>query len=113
MIAISGFNIKLHKGNAAGFQLKLKGEELPEDMTIARFRVRKNENYKDPAIEKLIPIENGMIDVDILSEDTANLAPGSYHWNLAILYDEGRDPWTIFEVAPFFILLPEDGRGGM
>lgn len=113
MIVISGFTIKLHKGNAAGFQLKLKGEDLPENGTIIRFRVRKNENYKTPAIEKLIPIEDGLVDVDIFPEDTDNLSPGDYHWNLAILYEEGEDPWTLFETAPLFILLPEDGRCGM
>ena len=50
MIVINGLTIKIHKGNAAGFQLHLKGEELPEDGTIIRFRVRKNENYNNPAI---------------------------------------------------------------
>ena len=110
MIAITGFIIKLHKGNSAGFQLKLKGEDLPVDGTIMRFRVRKNENYINPVIEKLIAIEDGSVDVDIYPEDTENLTPGNYYWNLAILYDEGRDPWTLFETAPSFILLPEDGR---
>lgn len=112
MITISGFTIRLHKGNAAGFQLKLTGEELPADGTIVRFRVRKNENYKNPVIEKLIPIEDGIVDVDIIPEDTNELIPGEYFWNLAILYDEGSQPWTLFETAPTFILLPEDGRCG-
>ena len=109
MIVISGFTIKIHKGNAAGFQLTLTGDDLPEDGTIMRFRVRKNENYKHPAIEKLIPIIGGTVDVDIFPEDTNELNPGNYHWNLAILY-EGDEPWTLFENAPYFIILPEDGR---
>ena len=113
MIVISGFTIKIHKGNAAGFQLKLKGEELPADGTIIRFRVRKNEHYQYPAIEKLIPIQDGTVDIDIFPEDTNNLNPGDYHWNLAILYDEGDEPWTLFENAPIFTILPEDGRSSV
>ena len=110
MIVISGFTIKIHKGNAAGFQLQLKGEELPVDGTIIRFRVRKNENYSTPVIEKLTPIRNGVIDIDLYPEDTRDIHPGDYHWNLAIMYDEGEEPWTLLESAPLFIILPEDGR---
>lgn len=110
MIVISDLTIKIHKGNSAGFQLKLTGEDLPENGTIIRFRVRKSETYKNPAIEKLIPIDDGMVDVDIYPSDTNGLTPGNYHWNLAILYDDGEEPWTLFETAPLFILLPEDGR---
>ena len=112
MIIISGFTIKIHKGNAAGFQLKLTGEEVPVNGTIIRFRVRKSENWKNPVIEKLIPIENGTINVDILPEDTNLLSPGDYHWNLAILYEDGDEPWTLFEMAPLFSILPEDGKCG-
>ena len=112
MISISGLTIKINKGNAAGFQLKLKGEELPQDGTIVRFRVRKNQNYKVPTIEKLIPIEDGFVNIDILPEDTENVNPGDYHWNLTILYNE-TEPWTLFETAPLFIILPEDGRCGV
>lgn len=113
MIGISGLTIKIHKGNAAGFQLELEGDELPEDGTIVRFRVRKNENYKYPAIEKLIPIDNNLVDVDIFPEDTNGLSPGNYYWNLAILYAEGEEPWTLFENAPLFVILPEDGRSNV
>jgi len=109
MIAINGLTIKIHKGNAAGFQLHLTGEELPEDGTNIRFRVRKNENYNNPAIEKNVPIQNGIVDIDLYPEDTANLTPGEYHWNLAVMYD-GDDPWTLLENAPIFVVLPEDGK---
>ena len=97
MISISGLTIKINKGNAAGFQLKLKGEELPQDGTIVRFRVRKNQNYKVPTIEKLIPIEDGFVNIDILPEDTENVNPGDYHWNLAILYDEGDEGTLVLD----------------
>lgn len=110
MIIISGFTIKIHKGNAAGFQLQLTGEELPEDGTIIRFRVRKNDTYKIPVIEKLIPIQNGIVDIDLYSDDTKDIVPGDYHWNLTILYEDGDEPWTLFVDAPYFIVLPEDGR---
>ena len=113
MITISGLTIKIHKGNAAGFQLKLTGEGLPEDNTIIRFRVRKGETYKNYVIEKLIPIEDGIVDVDFYPEDTANLVPGNYYWNLAILYEDGDEPWTLLEEAPRFVILPEDGRCGV
>ena len=112
MIVITGLTIKIHKGNAAGFQLKLTGDELPEDGTIIRFRVRKNENYINAAIEKNIPINDGIVDIDLYPEDTANLTPGEYHWNLAIMYEDGDDPWTLLEQAPLFIVLPEDGGCG-
>ena len=112
MITISGLTIKIHKGNAAGFQLQLTGEDLPEDGTIIRFRVRKNESYKTPVIEKLVPIQNGIVNVDIYKEDTENLNPGDYHWNLAIMYASGEEPWTLFENAPLFVILPEDGKCG-
>lgn len=113
MIVISGLTIKIHKGNAAGFQLKLTGDELPGNGTIIRFRVRKSDTYKSYVIEKLIPIEDGTVDVDFYPEDTANLVPGDYHWNLAILYENGDEPWTLLEDAPRFVILPEDGRCGV
>lgn len=113
MIVISGLTIKIHKGNAAGFQLRLTGEELPEDGTNIRFRVRKNENYQNPAIEKLIPIQSGVVDIDLYPEDTADLNPGDYHWNLAVMYEDGSDPYTLLEPAPLFVVLPEDGGCGM
>lgn len=113
MIVINGFTIKIHKGNAAGFQLQLKGDELPDVGTLIRFRVMKNENYKTPAIEKLVPIEeDGVVDIDIFPMDTADVAPGDYHWNLSILYENGGEPWTLFETAPLFVILPEEGRCG-
>lgn len=110
MIVISGLTIKIHKGNAAGFQLQLTGDELPEDGTIIRFRVRKNESYKASVIEKLVAIQNGIVDIDLYPSDTDNLYPGDYHWNLTILYDNGDEPWTLLEDSPLFIVLPEDGR---
>ena len=110
MIVINGLTIKIHKGNAAGFSLHLTGEELPEDGTIIRFRVRKNQYYNNPAIEKLIPIQDGNVDVDIFPNDTKDLAPGEYHWNLAVMYENGTEPWTLLENAPIFVVLPEDGR---
>ena len=112
MISINGLTIKIHKGNAAGFQLHLTGSELPEDGTEIRFRVRKNENYINPAIEKSVPIQNGTVDIDIYPEDTLSLNPGEYHWNLAVMYDDGDEPWTLLETAPLFVVLPEDGRCG-
>lgn len=110
MITISGLTIKIHRGNAAGFQLQLTGEDLPEDGTNIRFRVRKNETYKTPVIEKLVPLQRGIVDIDLYPEDTIGLIPGNYHWNLAVMYASGDEPWTLFENAPLFVVLPEDGR---
>ena len=56
------------------------------------------------------PIQNGIVNVDLYQEDTSSLIPGDYHWNLAIMYASGDEPWTLFESAPLFIILPEDGR---
>jgi len=110
MITISGLTIKIHRGNAAGFQLQLTGDDLPADGTLIRFRVRKNESYLTPAIEKEVPIRNGIVDIDLYPEDTINLIPGNYHWNLAVLFASGDEPWTLFENAPIFVVLPEDGK---
>jgi hypothetical protein len=108
VIVINGLTIKVHKNNTAGFSLHLTGDELPEDGTLVRFRVKKSPEYNIPIIEKIIPIENNIIDIDIDKSDTANMDPGKYIWNVAILYDD-VSPWTLLEPAPYFIVLPEDG----
>ena len=109
MIIISGLTIKIHKGNCAGFSLHLTGDELPEEGTIIRFRVKKSPAYNNPVIEKLIPLHDNSVDVDLTNEDTKDLSPGDYIWNLSILYDNGSEPWTLIEPAPEFVILPEDG----
>lgn len=108
MIIITGLTIKIHKCNSAGFSLHLTGEELPEDGTLARFRVKKAAVFDEPVIEKVVAIMDNTIDIDILKEDTKDLVPGDYLWNVAILFD-GDDPYTLLEPAPPFIILPEDG----
>lgn len=110
MIIISGLTIKIHKKNVVGFSLHLTGDDVPPEGTPVRFRVKKSPSYKIPVIELLTSIDDeGVINIDIQEEDTANLDPGNYVWNLAILYDGGDDPYTLLEPAPPFIILPEDG----
>lgn len=108
MITINGLIIKVHKNNTAGFSLHLTGDELPDDGTLARFRVKKSPAYEIPVIEKIVEIENNIIDIDIEKDDTKYIDPGRYIWNVAILYN-GDSPWTLLEPAPEFIVLPEDG----
>lgn len=110
MIIISGLTIKMHKKNVVGFSLHLTGDDVPPEGTPVRFRVKKSPAYELAVIELYTAIdENGMVDINIEEEDTANLDPGNYIWNLAILYDDGDDPYTLLEPAPPFIILPEDG----
>ena len=110
MIIISGLTIKVHKRNAVGFSLHLTGDDVPPEGTSVRFRVKKSPAYENSVIELFTSIdENGNVDIDIQEEDTANLDPGNYIWNIAILYNEGDDPYTLLEPAPPFIILPEDG----
>ena len=46
----------------------------------------------------------------VAEELRIGLIPGNYHWNLAVMYASGDEPWTLFENAPLFVVLPEDGR---
>lgn len=109
VITISGLTISIHKKNAAGFSLHLTGDELPEDGTLVRFRVKKTPSYNVPVIEKIIAIEDDTVNIDINPNDTENLDPGNYIWNLSILYNDGSEPWTLLDPAPAFIIRPEDG----
>ena len=108
MIIINGFTIKIHKKNEAGFTLHLTGDDVPADGTLARFRVKKSPRYETVFVEKIVPIIDSSISIDLEEDDTEYLDSGNYVWNVAILY-EGQNPWTLIEPAPKFIVLPEDG----
>lgn len=106
MMDIIGLDIEINRGNAAGLTIHLEGEDVPSDGTTVVFQVRPADYYNCTVIEKQIIVEDGMIKIDFLPEDTESLKPGSYYWNACILYSDGEEPWTLMRDWAGFEVLP-------
>lgn len=106
MLNISGLDIEINRGNAAGLVFHLTGDDVPEDGTMVIFQVRPADQYNFSVIEKEVEINDGQIDIDLLPEDTADLKPGNYYWNACIQYLNGNEPWTIMRNWQRFAVLP-------
>lgn len=95
MFNIIGLYVEINRGNVAGLTFHFEGDDVPIDGTEVLFRVSRIEDKEDCLIEKRIAVEDGMINVDFLPEDTETIEPGLYCWNACIQYYDGTEPWTI------------------
>ena len=106
MMNIVGLDIEINRGNAAGLTFHFEGDDTPEDGTIVTFQVKPAYHYDLTVMEKESFVMNGCVDISFSSEDTANLKPGTYYWNVCIQFSGGADPWTVMRDWAEFRILP-------
>ena len=117
MFRIDGYAISLTRGDTATLEITFTGDApTANDQVITA--LKKNANRKSAIWEKTIPRQpTGEYLLDIASEDTEDLQPGDYWWDIRILYEDGQIT-TPFSPAAFHVLevvtnLPEtEGDGG-
>ena len=106
MLNITGLDIEINRGNAAGLTFHFDGDDAPEDGTIVLFQVRPADQYDYSVIEKEVTVSERKIEITFLPEDTADLKPGDYYWNACIQYLAGEEPWTVMRNWQRFSILP-------
>lgn len=106
MLNITGLDIEINRGNAAGLIFHFEGDDAPEDGTMVLFQVRPADQYNYSVIEKEVTVSERKIEIAFLPEDTADLKPGDYYWNACIQYLAGNEPWTIMRNWQRFSILP-------
>lgn len=101
---MAGKHIKLSRGDYAQLSFSLMSEENPyildgDDYLL--FTVKPNLSVKEPVIIKRIPAnDTGTYSVELLSEDTKDLSPGDYIWDIRICPRSGKVHTPMFK-APF------------
>ena len=98
---IVGPDITISRGNAAGLTIHLRGEDVPPEGTIALISLKKTPEYNATIWQKRIPIHNNAIDVMFTHQDTDH-EPGTYYWDVCILYNDGVSPWTLMKAPALF-----------
>ena len=106
MLNIIGLHIEINRGDAAYLTFRFNGDDAPEDGTEVVFQVVNRCHTDDALIEKNIFVEDGRIHVSFVPEDTGELEPGLYHWNISVQYFDGKEPWTVLRDWQDFQILP-------
>lgn len=104
MIKIEGRKITITRGDCEPFTITFTGEDVPDDGSEVLFTVKKTSGHKEPVIEKLIPLEEGKIQVQLVNADTKGLSFGEYEWDVRLKdYYGENEPHTPMDPAPFVI----------
>lgn len=106
MLNITGLDIEINRGNAAGLTFHFEGDDIPADGTTILFQVRPATQYDYTVLEKESTVENKTVEISFEPNDTINLKPGQYYWNACIQYTGGLEPWTIMRDWAGFRILP-------
>lgn len=91
MIRVVGTRLIIPQGDTGSFFLPLRGNNQEGDLAI--FSV-KNFLFKTVVLEKVVQINNEdeKVNFNLVHEDTINLTPGKYYWDVKIyrgpIYDE-------------------------
>ena len=104
MFAVNEMAISITRGDTATIEITFDGDTPGEDDTVIA-SLKRSTRKKDEAIwEKTLTMEDdGKFLLNLASEDTENLAYGSYFWDLRILYSDGQIT-TPFAPAKFNVL---------
>ena len=105
MFAINGKDIELTRGDSFSFTMTFTGRTLPAS-TLARFTLKKKVKDEEAVIEKTVTVTDNVAAVHLLPEDTADLSPGTYFWDMRLLIPngDGREVRTPMEYASFQLL---------
>lgn len=93
--------IAISRGDSAHIVIDLTGD-VPYDGTEALFTVKKDLKEKALFIKNLT-VQNGTIEVDIVSQDTNKMIPGNYYWDLRIIYADD-DVHSPVPPSPFIVM---------
>lgn len=106
MISFNGLDITINKENAAGLNFEFEGDDSPEDGVETLFVVKRTPGFSTPSIiEKAPMVMDSTVKID-LTKDDVDIAPGTYFWNIMILFDNGEEPWTLIQHWPTFKVVP-------
>ena len=100
MFSINGKDIAISKGDTGIITITLTGE-VPDNNTIALVTVRENVNTCNVVWEKRLQVNNGVIIIDLTSEET-DIPAHTYVWDFRLLYSDGG-VYTPFQPAKYQI----------
>ena len=100
MLTVNGKDITISKGDTGIITVTLTGE-VPDNNTVALVTVRENVNTCNVVWEKRLPIDNGVIIIDLTSENT-DIPFHSYVWDIRLIYENG-EVYTPFPPAKYKI----------
>lgn len=105
MFTIDGKNIELTRGDSFSFTMTFTGRTLPVG-TQALFTLKKRVKDDTAVIEKTVGVTNNVAAVRLVPADTAELATGTYFWDMRVLIpgDDGTEVRTPMEYATFQLL---------
>ena len=89
------------QGDSAYFTITFTGD-IPEDGTTTMFTVKKDLNGQ-ALLQKYLPVYDGVVDVELYSNDTNKLEPGNYLWDIRVLFSE-KEVVTPMVPSPFVVL---------
>ena len=80
--------IAVSHGDSAFFDITFHGE-IPEDGTNTVFTVKRDVDGRPSGkamIQKYVKVNDGIVPIDLFSQDTNKLEPGNYFWDLRVLF---------------------------
>lgn len=89
MFTVNDLNITITRGDTASLEITFTGD-VPSSGDTVVMAVKKALNDGRPVFEKTGEASEGAITFDIDVEDTAQLAFGTYWWDLRIFYSDGQ-----------------------
>ena len=102
MIEVVGHTVKIHRGDAGSFRVTFDGEDAPEDGVQVLFSVKREKRTDAvPIIQKTLTVSGKTVQADLSREDTAGLEPGTYYWDVCIMWP--NLPWTPMDPEAFII----------
>ncbi len=106
MFEIKGRRIRLTRGDTAEILIRAEGVTFePEDRAI--FTVKEEADERRPKVEKVVtPAQDGLCTILLESEDTADMRPGAYVWDIRFalgctLDGEGQIQNAASVITPF------------
>lgn len=102
---IDGKDIQLTRGDSFVFTMNFTGRILPVT-SQAVFTLKKRIRDEAALIEKKVPVSENAAVICLKPEDTADLAAGTYFWDMRLLIpgQDGTEVRTPMEYASFQLL---------
>lgn len=112
MLKVSGNKIDLTRGDTMILEVSLKDEAgeayIPTDTDIIYFRLKKNATSKEVLLEKEIPYDTMILQLD--EADTENLKFGTYYYEIELVTSENNH-FTAIANEPFNITEELENHG--
>ena len=100
MFTVNGKDVVISKGDTGKITVTFTGE-VPENGTVALVTLRESVNKCEAVWEKRVAVHDGVIVIDLSSEDT-DIPFFSYVWDIRLIYENG-DIYSPFPPAKFTV----------